>query len=175
MPRGRLLFPFLVELAQLDTVASEADPDGAGSLTSGYNETFREPVSVLADPDDQVGSLVREESIITFLAQIEPGMFERLEMILGGQSPVSRFIVIAHYQDLENVNLVDETTGKSLIQKHDRLSRILDCDGNLVEVIPNPPGLFVHQVQSRGFGPGTSRNLLLIAFEDRKQSVSGGR
>ncbi len=151
----------------------EADPDGAGPLTSGYDETFREPVSVLAQPIDQVGEVVREESIITFPAQIEPAMFERLEMFLGGQSPVSKFAIVTHYHDLETADLVDATTGQPKIQTNDRLSRIFDCNGDLVETIPDPPGLFVHQVQSRGFGPVTTRNLLFIAFEDRKQSVRG--
>lgn len=173
MPRGRLIFPFLVELAQLDTAATEADPDGAGPLTSGYDETFREPVSILAQPTDQVGELVREESVITFPAQIEPAMFERLEMFLGGRSPLSRFGIIAHFRDLENANLVDVATGKPKIQINDRLARILNMKGELVEVIPNPPGLFVHQVQSLGFGFVDTRNLLLIAFEDRKQSILG--
>lgn len=171
--RGRLVFPFLVELAQLDTAATEGDPDGAGPLTSGYDEDFREPVMVLAAPGDQTGASARVESgPIQFRAQIEPAMFERLEMLLGGESPDSRFAIVAHYRDLERLNLVDATTGKPLIRKNDRLVRILNCDsGDLIEEIPDPPGLFVRQVQSRGFGPGRTRNLLLIEFEEREQAA----
>lgn len=171
--RGRLVFPFLVELAQLDTLATEADPDAGGPLTSGYHEHFREPRMVLAVPGDQTGVSARVESgPIQFRAQIEPMMFERLQMLLGGESPDSRFAIVAHYQDLERNDLVDATTGKPLIRKNDRLVRILNCDtGALIETIPNPPGLFVRQVQSRGFGPGRTRNLLLIEFEEREQSA----
>ena len=171
--RGRLVFPFLVELAQLDTAATEADPDGAGPLTSGYHEHFREPLMVLAAPTDQTGVSARVEATpIQFRAQIEPVQFERLEMMLGGDSPDSRFAIIAHYRDLENLNLIDSVTGKPLIRKNDRLVRILNCDtGALIEAIPDPPGLFVRQVQSRGFGPGRTRNILLIEFEEREQSV----
>lgn len=171
--RGRLIFPFLVELAQLDTAATAGDPDGAGPLTSGYNENFREPLMVLASPTDQTGVSARVEATpIQFRAQIEPVMFERLEMMLGGESPDSRFAIIAHYRDLENLNLIDAVTGKPLIRKNDRLVRIMNCDtGDLIEAIPDPPGLFVRQVQSRGFGPGRTRNLLLIEFEEREQSV----
>lgn len=170
--RGRLIFPFLVEIAQLDTAATAADPDGAGDLTSGYDDTFRAPVKVLNDPGDQIGEDSRVESgPITVRAQIEPEEFESLSMMLAGDSPNSRFAIILHYKDLEAAGLVDETTGRPLIRKRDRLVRILTTRGVLVENIPNPPGLFVTQVQSRGFGPGGSRNLLLVAFEDREQSL----
>lgn len=171
--RGRLIFPFIVELAQLDTQATEADPDGAGPLTSGYDETFREPLMVLADPDDQTGESTRVESVISFPAQIEPNMFEKLEMLAGGVSPMSRFGIVAHYSDLEDLDLVDVSTGQPKIRVNDRLHRILDCDGNLVEVIPEVPGLYVTQVQSRGFGFVNTRNLLLVTFEERKLSARG--
>lgn len=173
--RGRLIFPFLVELAQLDTVATEADPDGAGPLTSGYNEFFRSPVKVLENPTDQVGKDSRVESgPIQFLAQIEPKMFERLTMLAGGESPDSRFGIIAHYDDLERRGFLDATTKKTTIRKNDRLVRILNCDtGELIETIANPPGLFVHQVQPIGWGLGRERNLLLIEFEERERSIQG--
>jgi len=174
MPRGRLIFPFIVELYQLDTVATEADPDGAGPLTSGYNEFFREPIKILGDPADQVGESARVESgPIQVEAQIEPEMFERLEMMLSGQSPDTRFAVVAHYANLERNGLV-LSDGTPSIKKGDRLSRILSCrTGELVEPVPNPPGLFVRQTQPRSFGLGTERNLLLIEFEERSQSAVG--
>lgn len=171
--RGRLIFPFLVELAQLDTAATEADPDAGGALVSGYNEHFREPVKVLADPADQVGVSARQESTIQVYAQIEPAMFEKLQAMLGGDSPESRFAIVCHFRDLENAGLVDGTTGKPLIYKGDRLAAIYTTAGVLVETIPNPPGLFVHEVQSRGFGPGGARNLLLVNFEQRDTSTEG--
>lgn len=170
--RGRLIFPFVVELAQLDTVATAADPDGAGPLTSGYDPDFRSTVKVLADPTDQVGVDSRVESgPIQIRAQIEPQQFEVLQSMLSGESPNSRFQVVAHYRDLEQAGLVDGTTGRPLIYKRDRLTRILTTKGALVEEIPNPPGLFITEVQSRGFGPGGARNLLLLAFEEREQSL----
>lgn len=169
--RGRLIFPFVVELAQLDTAATAADPDGAGPLTSGYDEDFREPVTVLADPADQVGVSARVESgPIQFRAQIEPSMFERLEAMISGGSPKSRFAIVAHFRELERDGLVGPD-GAALIRKNDRLVRILTTKGALVRDIPDPPGLFVHQVQDRGFGPGGQRNLLLITFEERERSL----
>lgn len=42
--RGRLINPFLAEITQLDTVATAADPDGAGALVSGYDSDFKETI-----------------------------------------------------------------------------------------------------------------------------------
>jgi hypothetical protein len=174
MPRGKLIYPFLACFRQLDTVATAADPDGASELTTGYDEMFREPVQVLADPADQLGESARVESAeIQIPAQIEPQMFERLEMILGGEAPTSKFAVALHFKYLERNGLVD-ASGNPTIRKNDRLSRILTIRQQLVEEIKNPPGLFVHQVQSRSFGLGVNRNLCLVIFEDRKQSARSG-
>lgn len=46
----RLIRPRLAEIAQLDTVATEA-VDPPGTSTSGYDPDFKEPV--LASPDPQ--------------------------------------------------------------------------------------------------------------------------
>lgn len=172
MPRGRLIFPFLIGLRQLDTAATAADPDGAGELTSGYDEIFREPERVLSDPDDQIGESARVEAAeIQFPVQIEPAQFERLEMMIGGESSNSRFAVITHFAELERLGLVEAATGRPTIRKGDRLQAIYNVrTGARIETIPNPPGLFIVQVQSRGFGLGPERNLLLLSFEDRETS-----
>jgi hypothetical protein len=174
MARGRLIFPFLVELYQLDTAATEADPDGAGPLASGYDDAFREPIQILESPDDQTGKSARVESApILFLAQIEPIQFEKLNMMQGGDSPSSLFSIVLHYADLERRGLVD-ATGHAMIRKGDRLARILNCDtGALIEEIQDPPGMYVHLLQSRSFGLGTDRNILMIEFVSREQSSRG--
>lgn len=172
--RGRLIFPFIVELAQLDTAATAADPDGAGELTSGYDDDFRTPLKVLADPSDQVGVSTRQESIVQVRAQIEPDQFERLNALLSGDSPRARFAIVCHFRDLERDGLVDATTGAALLRKRDRITRILTTKGALVRTIPNPPGLFCVEVQDRGFGPGGMRNLLLLSFEARDTSTESG-
>lgn len=178
MPRGRLVFPFLVELAPLDTLATQADPDGAGPLTSGYDDDFREPVMVSQGATDQVGTSARVEGTpIQIKAQIEPDQFEKLEAMISGQSPESNtFRVVMHYKDLETLGLVG-ADGRATINKSDRLTRILNLDGVLVETIPDPPGLYVHQIMSRGWGLGGSiptRNLLFVDFQERSQSVATG-
>lgn len=170
--RGRLIFPFLVELAQLDTAAIAADPGAGVPVASGYDPDFREPVKVAPAASAQVGVSARKETApITVRAQIEPDQQERLSMMLSGNSPNSRFGIVLHYKELERAGLLD-SNGRPLIRKNDRLVRILTTAGALVEVIPNPPGLFVVEVQSMGFGPGGMRNLLLLVFEEREQSVA---
>ncbi|HKZ39983.1 MAG TPA: hypothetical protein VJ044_03425 [Candidatus Hodarchaeales archaeon] len=171
--RGRLIFPFLIDLRRLDTVATAVDPDGVGALASGYDETFKEVEKVLQTPSNQLGVSARKEKAALILpAQIEPEMFDKLEMMISGQSPISKFAVVLHYRDLESNGLVSATTGKPLINKNDRLDGIYNIRTNaLIEKIPNPPGLFVVQVQSRSFGLGPDRNLLLLVFEQRDQSI----
>jgi len=169
--RGRLIFPFVVELGQIDAAATAADPDAAGPLTSGYDSDFRAPVKVLDAPTDQTGVTARQESIVQVRAQIEPDQFERLSAMLSGDAAEGRFTIILHFRDLERAGLVDAVTGRPLLYKRDRIIRILTPKGVLVETIPNPPGLFCVEVQSRGFGPGGRRNLLLMAFESRDPSI----
>jgi hypothetical protein len=168
--RGRIIYPFILELAQLDTVSTEADPDAAGPLTSGYSDLFKEPVRV---PDgSQLGTDARQETTIEVVAQIEPEVMERLQMMAGGDSPDGRLFAICHFSQLELDNLVD-ANGLPTIRKSDRLVAIKECTPakDLVMNITNPPGLYVSQVQSRGFGFGRKRNLLMLEFTDRETGV----
>lgn len=169
--RGRLIFPFVVELAQLDTADTAADPDAGGPLTQGYDPDFREPVKVLPAAAAQTGVSSRKENLVQVRAQIEPEQFERLAEMLSGDAAQGRFTIILHFRDLETAGLVNPTTGEALLFKRDRVVRILTTKGVLVRTIPNPPGLYCVEVQDRGFGPGGKRNLLLMAFESRDQSI----
>lgn len=173
MTRGRLIFPFLVDFEQLDTAAIEADPDGAGSLSSGYDEVFREPVKVLENPDDQVGKTVRVENTLQVRAQIESVQFERLEQMISGDSPQGRFMLVLHFRDLEKAGLVD-ADGLAMIRKGDRLGAIRETDGTLVQNIPDPPGLYVNELLPRGMGLSLKkpkRNLLIVTLKARDQST----
>jgi hypothetical protein len=170
--RGRLIFPYLVGLRRLSTTSTAADPDGAGELTSGYDETFRESHKILSDPDDQIGVSARIElAELQVLAQIEPEQYERLETMISGDSPNSRFSIVLHARELEQAGLL-ESSGRPKIHKGDRLAAIYNHrSGALIETIPNPPGLFVIQVQSGGWGLGPERNLFLVVFEERETST----
>ena len=175
--RGRLIFPFLVELHRLDTTGTATtDPDGAGPLTSGYDPDFKEPVGVDSN-DDGIGEPVRvEHPAVRVPCQVEPKTFEELRMFAAGNSPRSRVELVFHFRDLEQLGLVDAPTGEALVRPGDRLGALYDKAGALVQAIRTPPGLYVSEARPIGFGlyrPRPSRNLLLVAFEDRQ--LAAGR
>ena len=71
--RGALINPFTAEIARLDTVATKADPDGAGPATSGYDDVFREPIVIDdSDPTTNVRTFTRaEQNLIRVPCQVE--------------------------------------------------------------------------------------------------------
>lgn len=170
MPRGRLIFPFLVELAQLDTTTTEGSIplNLPGGGTSGYDSVFRTPIKVLQHDTDQIGASSRAETTLQVRAQIEPQMFDQLTEMLSGSSPQSQFAIVCHFSDLEKAGLVD-STGRPKIYERDRITQILTLKGEIVQTIPTPPGLYCVEVQPRGW-MGGNRNLLLLKFEARDES-----
>lgn len=185
--RGRLISPFKAKILRLDTVATAADPDGAGELTSGYDPDFREPVRL---PQGEAGgkSNVRKEHP----AILVPCQFEgddaqgALEQMGSGDDP--RFLVrlVFHFRDLENMGLVDPTSGEALIRKHDRFVAIHRFDDeSLIQLVGgatvsgDPPvfdgGLYCVEPRPVSFGlSGGARNLLVCVFSDRDSSYKGG-
>lgn len=166
--RGRLIRPFLVEIARLDTVATAEDPDTTGPLTSGYDDDFREAVIV---PDSSgIGTSARVEMTpVRVRAQIETGMFQDQEPIQNGNESYSKFNLVMHLQELETSGYVDATTGMVLFKPGDRISAIYDLRGALVQTFPNPPGLYISEVMPASYGLGISRNLVVVKCASRKQ------
>ena len=170
--RGRLINPFVAELARLDTVATAADPDGPGPLTSGYDPDFKETVMVPATGER--GTDARKEMpSIRIPCQVEVGTFEALQQLASGNSPDSKVTLVFHFRDLERMGLVDPGTGDALLGVNDRLVAIHDLVGNLVQAVRTPPGLYATEVQPQSFGLGLNRNLLLVTFEERELGVRG--
>lgn len=172
--RGRLIDPFLVELAQLDTAATAEDPDDTGPLESGYDDDFKEPVVITDTGGDRV-SARKEKAAIKIPAQVELGYMNTdvIRPVLGGDSPDTKTIVVFHFADLERLGLVDAATGEAMIRKGDRLVAIYRMNGTLVQTIRTPPGLYATSVAPSSFGIGLDRNLLLVTFEEREQGVQG--
>lgn len=172
MPRGRLIFPFLCDVARLDTAATAADPDAGGPLVEGYDDEFREPVIVppAATQGSARGVVRRVESVVRCEAQIEDDQYEKLEMVATGRTAESSVILVFHFADLERRGLVDTVTGEALIRINDRLDSIYTRRGVLVQSVRNPPGLFCVEAKPRSFGLDLSsshRNLLVCTFEAR--------
>jgi len=170
--RGRLINPFLAEIAQLDTVATAADPDGAGALVSGYDSDFKETI-VLGEPAAGRVDARKEKPPIRIQCQVEVGTFEVLQQLAGGNSPNTRIVLVFHFRDLERMGLVDAGSGDALLRVNDRLIAIHTLQGQLVQAIRTPPGLYATEVQPQSFGLGLSRNLLLVTFEERELAVRG--
>jgi hypothetical protein len=164
--RGRLIFPFIAELHRLDTQAMAPD----------YDEDFKEPVLVDSD-DDGVGEpFRREHPPVRVPCQVEPEAFEALRMATSGNTPRSSFDLVFHFRDLEQLGLVDAASGDALIRPSDRLGALYARDGQLVQAVRTPPGLYVTEARPIGFGlhrRRPSRNLLLVSFQDRAAARSG--
>ncbi len=174
--RGRLINPFLAKIARIDTDATAADPDGAGELVSGYDDTFREPIP--NNPLAPTDRAVVEQTAILVPCQFEPeDQFELLQQAAAGDDSGSRVRVIVHVQDLEEAGLVDETTGDALFRKNDRLLAIhrFSDEGLIQRCGTEGRGLYCTEVKPVSFGlSGGERNLLICTFMDRQESFKAG-
>ncbi len=167
MYRGRLIFPFLIELAQLDIPGTLADPDGAGARTSGYDPIFREPV--VLPSSDKIGTSARaEKTLIKVPGQFgSTDAFADLQEAATGNLSTIEFTILFHFRDLESLGLVETTTGNAKIKIGDRLNAVYDYKaGTLIQTVPNPPGAFVVKARPL-FGLHMRRNLLEVHFRSR--------
>jgi hypothetical protein len=169
--RGRLINPFLAEIARLDTVATAADPDGPGPLVTGYDPDFRETI-VLEESGQRLDSR-REMPPIRVPCQVEVGTFEAMQQLVGGNSPGAQVTLVFHFRDLEQMALVDAASGDALLRVNDRLVAIHNLAGAIVQAVRTPPGLYAVEVQPQSFGLGRARNLLLVRWEPRELGVRG--
>ena len=163
--RGRLIFPFGIQLYLLDTSETAANP--------GYNSTFQEPELVATA--DGVGTIGRKEMdpIIVQGQFYTQDDFMLLQMAANGNLAQSDVRVVFHFKELEQEGLIEESTGLAKIKVGDRLGAVYDKRGTtLIQEVPNPPGLFVTQANPL-FGLGSSRNLLAVYFKSRDQGKAG--
>jgi hypothetical protein len=162
--RGRLIFPFLIEIAPLDMAATE---------TAGYDADFREPV--ILPTTDRVGESARKEATMIRV----PGSLHSPQTSFAlQQSPTGNLsrvdlIVLFHFADLEAVGLVEASTGTALIKIGDRLNAIYQVDGTLIQKYPDPPGAYVERA-SPLFGLNSRRNLLEVNFQSNDQGMATG-
>lgn len=167
--RGRLIWPFIAEIARLDTAGTEALPPPTGHQGdgSGMDKDFREPNLQGADPVGVVGRA--ESTVINMPCQVEDEEFETLRQQTQGNVPTSRVSLAFHAIDLEKQGLID-ANGNANIRVNSRLNRILlSKDNSLVWKPPNPPGLFLTAIRPASFGlSGLKRNLFLSVWEDRE-------
>lgn len=167
--RGRLIFPFLVDMYRLDAAATAAPQAG---LPSGYDPDYHEPVKLPKTGTNTGTSARKEKAAVRVPAQIEPVSWQVLQEMLTGDSPRSSFALVFHFADLEALGLVG-AHGNALITRGDRLGAIYQTDGTLVQQVPDPPGLYLQEARPSGFGlsmGSSQRNLLICTFNSREQA-----
>jgi hypothetical protein len=165
--RGRLIQRFKAEIARIDTEA----------IDSGdyYDEDFREVVYSVGSSDG-IGTLQRQEhDTILVPVQIGTRTFEALQAFDQGNAPETELVMHMHFADLERLSLVETSTGEPLIHTGDRLVSIKRYfDEALVLSIRTPPGLYVVEATSAGWGINMAqptRNLLRVKFEERSAAI----
>lgn len=166
--RGRLIWPITAVFRQLDTLATAADPDAGGPLTSGYDAVFDTPI--VRDAPTRV-SARQEGPEVRVPVQVKAERYDQAVQRAQGTTLTRRMTLIAFYPDLVKRGLVD-ASGLPTIRRGDRLEalRHIKTDA-LIFQVENPPGLYVVETRPAGFGlNGHDRNLLLIMLESRDQT-----
>ena len=109
MTRGRLIWPAIIEIAPIDTEATEA--------ADRYDFRMREPKQLSDGTKDRVeGTPFR----LNCQFETEGDAFEDLRMMGSGDSPNSQIKVLLHFEELEDLGMVD-VKGRATIRKGDRL------------------------------------------------------
>jgi len=170
--RGALVFRFVADLYRLDSRAMAEGVPSLG-LAPAYDEDFKEAILVDGNGDGVGEPLRREYPPVRVPCQVEPVALDSMRMTTAGNAPDSRLDLVFHFRDLERLGLVDPATGEALVRPSDRLGAIYDVEGNLVQAVRTPPGLYVTEARPIGFGLARRRprrNLLLVRFEERRAS-----
>lgn len=116
-----LIFPKLVTIGRLDTVATK--------LTApGVNTAFRSMLS--SNPNDGSSRETAQKFVsVTLEAQIETGQDRNARSTPLGNSPNSNLRCVFDRQDMITAGLIHATTGESLLKTGDRLESITELDG----------------------------------------------
>ena len=143
--RGRLINAFLAEIFRVDSAATAVVAGG------GY------------DPEFQVVRRTRDGSQLGASSRVElPGVMVPAQIMVkawGGNQPRPTgheddfdLSLTLHRMDLERLDLIDPTTGQPMLTMGDRIGGIYRLDGVLVELFPDPPGMFVVETERAGVG-----------------------
>jgi hypothetical protein len=162
--RGRLIIPFLAELAQLDTDAT--------AQADGYDDVLKEPIPSYPNGADGAREDGRKERILRLRCQIEPATSDAQSESDGGDLPRYRYVLAFHAKDLEKAGLIDDN-GAARIRNNDRLKAIYTMRGRLERAFVDPK-LYATEVQEREYGLGRRRNIVIVTFVDRPQGARGG-
>ena len=171
---GRLIFPQIAVIYQLDTVATGADPDGAGPLTSGYDHDLGDVIPYDVGSPAVRTSSRREKAPIRVPVQVETeaDRYDVTQQVGQGNTLVREMKLVMHAADLKARGLIDDG-GTPTIRRGDRLAEIRHKKTNaLIMSVTLPHGLYVEEVRPCSFGlSGGDRNLFLVRLSSRSQGV----
>lgn len=156
--RGRLLFPLVAEIEQLDTASTEGQ--------AGYDQVWRTPKVAYTGGERTTGQ--KYSPAVKLLAQLEPAQESTQQRGAGGDVPKSRQVLVFHAAHLEAAGLID-SDGRSMLRVNDRLLALWTKADILIKRYA--PVLYATEVADGGLGMGGQRNLVLITFEDRAQGI----
>jgi hypothetical protein len=151
--RVPLLNPVGVIITQLDPDATRVI-DPPGSPSAGYDDVLGEPVLYDDPATAQRTSPVQYMSEIKVPCQVEVASFERLRMHFAGNCPDSNIVLILHRMHLEELDLIDVNTGRTVLKPMDMIVRIEKLDSDtIVQTFQTPLYIFEVRPGSWGFGP----------------------
>lgn len=128
---------------QLDTAGTESSP--------GYDPYLREPNLVSSGPDDPIGSVGRVNTAHELVCQVEVTQFsDRLRQSRQGKSRDAKYEITVPRRTLFLQDLID-VNGESKIRTGAQVEKIVSLSGSTVLAFPNPPGLFVEDIEYAGW------------------------
>lgn len=131
--RGRLIQRCVAVIRRLDAAAIETAGD--------FDEDFR-----VVKPGGRL-----EQAALRIPCQLDRRTWGRDEMTPSGQEIQADITLTLHQPDLERLSLID-SNGRPMIAKGDRIESIETRAGGIIEIFPNPPGMFVVHQDRAGYG-----------------------
>lgn len=140
------------------------------SVGGGFDDVFG-GVKPVNDGTQEGDTRLREMEPITLVCQVDRNAWGNRNMAPGGYIEQRRTIFVVERRRLAAKGLID-ARGLPKINVGDRIGKLMDMGGNLVESFDVPNGLWVHHVGRAGhglkaFGNRTNRLFNLECSEDR--------
>jgi hypothetical protein len=168
-----------VVISRLDVQATDRfDPDGAGSLTSGYDPDLRSPY-VYQDSAGDRTSATQYMPPLRVPCQVEIQTFEDLQQVFGGNAPNSNIAFILHSITLKRMGLIIEDgqcpkQGGMNIGVNDRIDAIEEPGDRKIKSIHIAEPLYIIRIDPGSWGMGPAGHDLKIVYTATRQATPSG-